>query len=172
MSDTELVEKPIVRADKVPRSSEPVKNTRRKITDMSVEEKNAIITDILNGKEHEHYDLKAFKKGTYRLIKKPSKTTFQESAGSVPASSNKQNLTQDQWILQNMMDIKSENAVLKTMLEDYNKRLNELYGVIEDDDVSIPVQEHRETPVENVEPIENIEPQQVQYVSRHLSRRR
>ena len=66
MSDTELVEKAIVRADKVPnkvRSSEPVKNTRRKITDMSVEEKNAIITDILNGKEHEHYDLKAFKKG-------------------------------------------------------------------------------------------------------------
>ena len=50
----------IVSVDKVPnkeRSSEPVKNTKRKITDLSVEEKNAIIADILNGKEHEHYDL-------------------------------------------------------------------------------------------------------------------
>ena len=172
MSDTELVEKAIVRADKVPRSSEPVKNTRRKITDMSVEEKNAIIAAILNGKEHEHYDLKAFQKGTCRLIKKPSKTIFQEAAGSVPASSNKQNLTHDQWIMQNLIDIKSENTVLKTKLKKYKKKLNDLCVVVEDDDVSIPVQEHRETPIENVEQIENIEPQQVQYVSRHLSRRR
>ena len=49
MSDTEPVEKAIESVDKVPnkeRSSEPVKNTRRKITDMSLEEKNAIITNI------------------------------------------------------------------------------------------------------------------------------
>ena len=73
MSDTETVDKvlenpktrtvdKVIERRKAPeeQSSEPVKNTKRKITDMPVEEKNVIIAKILNGKENEHYDLKQF----------------------------------------------------------------------------------------------------------------
>ena len=175
MSDTETVDKVLEnpKTRTVDKVIEPVKNTKRKITDMSVEEKNVIIAEIVNGKENEHYHVKQFKNGTYRLVNKPKKTMLQEAAAAVPTCSKQPILSNDQWMIQNMMDMKSENAIMKKKLEKYKKRLNELYFVMDDDEVGTPVlAQEQQNPEHTTENIENIPPQPVRYVSRHLVRRR
>ena len=50
----------------------PTKSSFKKIADLNDEEKKKIIADIQAGKESEHYELKEFKNGTFRLLKRNS----------------------------------------------------------------------------------------------------
>ena len=44
----------------------------KKITDLTDEEKKQIIDNLKAGKENEHYELKEFKNGSSRIVKKDS----------------------------------------------------------------------------------------------------
>ena len=119
----------------------PKSKTKKKITDMSAEEKNQIIAELKSGVESDFYELKRFNNGSCRLINKKKTTTAKETPPRPPSVVGGVNLTNEQWIIQSIMDNKIENAVLRTKLKKYKKRLNDLYITAEDEDVSIPVQQ-------------------------------
>ena len=119
----------------------PKSKTKKKITDMSAEEKNQIIAELKSGVESDFYELKRFNNGSCRLINKKKTTTAKETPLRPPSVVGGVNLTNEQWIIQSIMDNKIENALLRKKLENYKKRLNELYITAEDEDVSIPVQQ-------------------------------
>ena len=166
----------------------PVK--RKKITDMSAEERDKYIAEIKSGKENEFYEIKEFKNGNCRLVNKKPKTLLQKACNDenrTPEISKltKNNgpikLTNDLWIIQNIIDLKTENALITKKYKKLKKELRGSYVTEEVDEVSEPVQPQPipEEPIpEPVEPIQeeyyDIVPQQqpVQKMSRHLLRRR
>ena len=114
---------------------------KKKITEMSPEEKKQIIAELKSNVESDYYELKRHNNGSCRLINKKKTTTAKETPPRPPSVVGGVNLTNEQWIIQSIMDNKIENAVLRTKLKKYKKRLNDLYITAEDEDVSIPVQQ-------------------------------
>ena len=128
--------------------------TKKKIADMSKEEKDVIINELKSGGMSDYFELKQFKNGNCRLINKrkkqnehsPIKIFKDDSSDKIEVASEEikpkqiksPKLTNEQFMLQSIMDIKSENAVLRTKLKKYKKRLNEFYITAEDEEVSIP----------------------------------
>ena len=53
---------------------EPVSNQFKKTNDLADEEKKKIIADIQSDKENEFFELKEFKNGSYRIVKKKAKS--------------------------------------------------------------------------------------------------
>ena len=45
-------------------------------------------------------------------------------------------LTNDQWMVQNIIDIKSENAILRNKPKKYKKKLNDLYITADDEELT------------------------------------
>ena len=86
-------------------------------------------------------------------------------------------MTDNQWIMQNIIDLKSDNALLRNKLKKYKKRLNELYIEAEDDEISQPRQLESipETPEDSqAQPEtqhEDCDPKPIK-ISRHDLRRR
>ena len=128
--------------------------TKKKIADMSKEEKDVIINELKSGGMSDYFELKQFKNGNCRLINKrkkqnehsPIKIFKDDSSDKIEVASEEikpkqiksPKLTNEQFMLQSIMDIKSENAVLRTKLKKYKKRLNEFYITAEDEEVSVP----------------------------------
>ena len=177
MSDTEFSD--VVK--KIPKCQ-----VKKKITDMSPEEKIEIINELNSKIESEFYDVKNFKNGRQQLIKKKSqhKTLVQKAKENTERTlfgacdSDGIRLTNDQWIIQNIIDIKSENAILRKKLEKYKKKMNDLYITAEDEELTTthnnqePIQEQYQEPIQEQyqEPIQ--EPIQEQpRMSRYMKRR-
>jgi len=167
--------------------SEPTITTtpkRKKISDLTDQEKAQIIAEIKAGKTNEFYDIKFFNNGNCRIVnRKNTKTITQNSTEDISEEQQVPQqksvgktlkLSNDQWIIQNIMDIKTENALLKTKLKKYKKRLSELYITADEDEVSVPIQEPVQEQIEEQvgEYIQEDEPEPKPKVSRYNLRRR
>ena len=153
MSDVEVEDAP-----KKVSKSESVKETNsvplKKITDLTDEEKKQIIADIKAGKDNEHYELKEFKNGTSRIVKKKTKSfvekalaaTKQSSSGQSPSSesaitnneakgnldTDKVYLTNDQLMNQRLIELEVKYAKLENKYKKQKKRANDIYDDIEE----------------------------------------
>jgi len=163
----------------------PVK--RKKMMEMSKEEKDKIIADIKSGKDHEHYDIKIFANGNCRLINKKTKTPLQKASSDdnnspeiskLIKNNNPIKLTNDMWVIQNIIDLKTENALINKKYKKLKKELRGSYVTEEVDEISEPVQV--QTPQEPIHEEQqvyeelDIIPEQIQQqkICRHLLRRR
>ena len=116
MSDVEVEDAP-----KKVAKSETVKETNsiplKKITDLTDEEKKQIIADIQAGKENEHYELKEFKNGTSRIVKKKGKTFVEKVVTNTKskdkADPDKVFLTNDQLMNQRLIELEVKYAKLE-----------------------------------------------------------
>ena len=130
---------------------------------MSPDEKNQIIAELKSNIKSDFYELKKHINGSCRLINKKKTTTAKETPPRPPSVVGGINLTNEQWIIQSIMDNKIDNAVLRTKLKKYKKRLNDLFITAEDEDVSIPVQQPIQQQYEQQTQQQYEEPMQQQY---------
>ena len=151
MSDVEVEDAP-----KKVAKSETVKETNsiplKKITDLTDEEKKQIIDHLKAGKESEHYELKEFKNGTSRIVKKKGKT-FVEKAVTNTKSKDKTDpdkvfLTNDQLMNQRLIELEVKYAKLENKYKKQKKRVNDIFENIEEDVVLPPNQNSEAQEVE------------------------
>jgi hypothetical protein len=125
-------------------------------------EKEQIKKDLLEGKQHDVYELKKLKNGSVRLEKKKQLTTTEkrvkEQTETVNQKMPKQAyMTDTQLLWQNYSDLKSrmdtENTILRQKLKKYKKQFNELF---EDDIQEVP--EQVQEPIPEPEPIQQLAP--------------
>ena len=129
----------------IPRSvSSSSSSCLKKITDLTDEEKKQIIADIKAGKENEHYELKEFKNGTSRIVKKKGKTFVEKVVNNNKAKENldteKVFLTNDQLMNQRLIELKVKYAKLENKYKKQKKRVNDIFENIEEDVVLPPNQ--------------------------------
>jgi len=121
----------------------------KKIADLNDEEKKQIIDSIKAGKESEHYELKEFKNGTFRIVKKKQPTIVEKAVTNTKSKDktdpDKIYLTNDQLMNQRISDLEVKYAKLEGKYKKQKKRVNDIYENIEDD-VVIPQSAHAEPP--------------------------
>ena len=121
----------------------PTKTPFKKIADLNDEEKKNIIESIKAGKESEHYELKEFKNGTSRIVKKKPQTFVEKVVANTKTKDktdpDKIFLTNDQLMNQRLSD-------LETKYKKQKKRVNDIYENIEEDVVVPPPEVQFENP--------------------------
>ena len=154
MSDVEVEDAP-----KNVSKSESGKETNsipfKKITDLTDKEKKQIIADIKAGKENEQYELKEFKNGTSRIVKKKDKTFVEKVVNNNKAKENldtdKVFLTNDQLMNQRLIELEVKYAKLENKYKKQKKRVNDIFENIEEDVVLPPNQNSEVQEVEEKE---------------------
>ena len=127
----------------------PSKTEFKKITDLNDEEKKKIIADIQAGKESEHYELKEFKNGTFRIVKKKQPTIVEKAVTNTKSKDktdpDKVFLTNDQLINQRIIELEVKYAKLENKYKKQKKRVNDIYENLEEE-VVIPQSEIQSEP--------------------------
>ena len=127
----------------------PTKTPFKKIADLNDEEKKNIIDSIKAGKESEHYELKEFKNGTSRIVKKKPQSFVEKVVANTKTKGktdpDKIFLTNDQLMNQRLSDLEVKYAKLETKYKKQKKRVNDIYENIEEDVVVPPP----DVPLEN-----------------------
>jgi hypothetical protein len=147
-SDVEIVEKPAKSKTTTTTRMIPKKN----ISDLTDADKQTIVNDILAGREQKHYDLKTLQNGNHRIIKKKQTTTTQRISKSnnekqEPFNPDKIYLTDNQLMMQHIIEMRDELTQLRMKQKKYKKRLNEMTYIEEDENVTEPVKEEIREPV-------------------------
>jgi hypothetical protein len=128
VQEEELVETPSTTEVEIPMTTQPKEYTKK--------EKEQIKKDLLEGKEHEVYELKKLKNGTTRLEKKKQQTATEKRVKEQTEKVSKKMpaqayMTDTQLLWQNYSDLKSrvetENQVLRQKLKKYKRRFEELF---------------------------------------------
>jgi len=139
----------------------PTKSSFKKITDLNDEEKKKIIADIQAGKESEHYELKEFKNGTFRIVKKKQPTIVEKAVTNTKSKDKtdpeKVFLTNDQLMNQRIIELEVKYAKLESKYKKQKKRVNDIFENIEEDVVIPPnpeVQEEKEVEKSPAAPVQ------------------
>ena len=114
----------------------------KKIADLYDEEKKRIIDSIKAGKESEHYELKEFKNGTFRIVKRKQPTYLEKVVANTKSKdkSDPENiyLANDQLMNQRISDLEIKYTKLEGKYKKQKKRVNDIYENIEEDVVVQP----------------------------------
>ena len=123
---------------------QPKKTPFKKIADLNDEEKKQIIDSIKAGKESEHYELKEFKNGTFRIVKKKQPTYLEKVVANTKSKDKsdpeKIYLTNDQLMNQRISDLEIKYTKLEGKYKKQKKRVNDIYENIEEDFVQPEIQ--------------------------------
>jgi hypothetical protein len=138
-----MTEETVIQLDSVETPTE----LYRKITDMSKEEKDALIAKIEGGFESKFYAVKYYKNGGKRLVKSTpggSNTAPTEVASRGSMVENPQvaqtkqgkpyHLTDQQYLWEQYAEMRAEQAVMKGKLKRYKKKFKEY--VVEDEEIA------------------------------------
>jgi hypothetical protein len=140
----------------IPQPSNPsMKRVGKRVTDLSLEEKEVIANDIKNGIEYEDVDCTFYKNGKFRVVnkKKGAVKTILTEAPEKPEKTVK--LTDTQFLIQELMRMNETMITEKNKRKKLKNRFNEMYNTvnyIEDEEVEKPIQEKIEEKVE--EPVQ------------------
>ena len=113
--------------------------TRKKIADLTENERNQLIKDAQNGLENDYYTVKMCKNGSTRIcLKKQSKAqqilTEAKENQPIPTTS-KRYYTDNQLLMEHIINLETSFNNLKTKHKKLKKRYNELEGYLYADDV-------------------------------------
>jgi hypothetical protein len=118
---------------------------KKNISSLTDAEKKIIIDDTLAGRVQEHYDLKTAANGNHRIIKRKPNTTTQKitknNEKEVALNPDKIYLTDNQLMMQHIIEMRDELTVLRMKQKKYKKRLGELFYTEEDENVTEPVKD-------------------------------
>ena len=157
--------------------------TRKKITDLTEQERAKLISDAQNGIENEFYNVKLLKNGSTRIsLKKQTKAQelIKENESnperSAPTPTTRY-LTDNQLLFEHIINLESQYNKLRAKHKKLKKRYNDLEGYLyadDSDDDAKPQkqtvqqqQQQREQPIPVVQPVEvpDVQPTQQQQVS-------
>ena len=117
---------------------------RKQIVDLTDEEKAIIVANARNGYDQPNYDVKLFKNGKYRIIKKkePVKSVTQKviTNSSTPEKEKKIFYTDNQLLFEHVMELNAKVEKLMTKHKKLKRRYQTLQNDIyaEDDELSTP----------------------------------
>ena len=151
---------------------------RKRICDLTEQEKAQLINDAKAGKENENYSVKLFKNGNARIIlKKQSKAQelikSNESNVEKLTAPTARFLTDNQLLFEHIINLETQYSKLSQKHKKLKKRYNDLEGYLYADDSD---DEQKQKPIEK-QPIQEVQqqerqpPQQLQQPQPYVQRR-
>ena len=116
-----------------------VKIARKKVDELTEQERSQLITDAQNGKENEFYSVKLFKNGKTKIsLKKQSKAQqlIQSNEANVEKISlpSSRYLTDNQLLFEHIINLETQYSKLSQKHKKLKKRYNDLEGYLYADD--------------------------------------
>ena len=119
---------------------------RKKITELTSEEQQQLISDAQNGIDNPFYGVKFFKNGKTRIVLKPQSTSqriIQEANVNQPVPSDfKRYYTDQQLLLEHVINLEAQYNKLHSKHKKLKKRYNELEGYLYNEDSDDDVKGH------------------------------
>jgi hypothetical protein len=119
-----------------------VNDFNAKINQLSEDDHKRIVKDLMNGKEYKHFELKHFKNGNVRLIRKKEPSKIQEISERTkqanPKDQNKVYMTDQQLLWEHVIEMNKEIERLrhknKKRKKEVGEIVNEMYYNVDDDE--------------------------------------
>ena len=152
---------------------------RKRINELTEEEKTQLIADAKNGIESEFYNVKFFKNGnTHITLKKQTKAQELIKANEsnpdriAPLPNQTRYLTNEQLLLEHVLNIESLYGRLHAKHKKLKKRYNELEGYLyadDSDDEAKPMKQPQPPPQQQI--IQEVHEQPIQQAQPYVQRR-
>jgi len=131
-----------------------VNTLSKKIADLTDNEYNKIVNDLMNGVVYANYDLKKFNNGSFRLVYKKKPTTRQKAVERTQNKSKNADekvvyLTDNQLMLERLIDLEVKCAKLEMKNKKRKNQINEIMDsyYVDEEEIETNIPEKQEKPV-------------------------